>query len=279
MKLGYSGKKILSLMKVKKEGDAKGKGQKSLRPKTQVVAITSGKGGVGKTNIVANLGFSISQLGKRVLIFDADLGLGNLDIMLGITPRYNLSHVIAGKKRMADITLDGPGNLKILPAASGIQELTELKEEQRGRILDEFNLLTHSIDVLLIDTASGISSNVVYFSNAADEIVVVVSPEPTSITDAYALMKVLSLRYSRRKFKLLINLVRDPEESYEVFSQLSVVTDRFLDISVDYLGYILFDQNITKCIKLQKVVTEVFPYTKASRCFSLLANKICSPDF
>ncbi|MDY6949933.1 MAG: MinD/ParA family protein [Thermodesulfobacteriota bacterium] len=244
------------------------------RHNTRVIAITSGKGGVGKTNIVANLGFSLSQLGKKVLILDADVGLGNLDILLGLTPRYNLSHVIAGMKTIGQITVDGPGNMSILPASSGIQELTELTKEQKIQILTELDALLDPVDVLLIDTAAGISSNVVTFSCTAQEIIVVVSPEPTSITDAYALMKVLFLKHATSHFKLLVNLAHDSKEADEVFRQLNLVTERFLDISIEYIGHVLLDRNLTKSVKRQKLVCETYPYSAGSGCFTDLAHTI-----
>ncbi len=248
--------------------------------KLRILAITSGKGGVGKTNVVANLGYVLSQMGSRVLVLDADLGLGNLDILLGITPKYNLSHVIAGEKSISDIAVKGPGRMRILPAASGIEEVTHLTNDQRNHLLHELQLFTDSIDVLLIDTAAGISPNVMCFNAAAQEIMVVVSPEPTSITDAYALMKVLSLRYGIRAFKLLVNLVSDSKEAYEVFRQLQVVSNRFLNITIDYLGYVLFDRNVARCVRRQKVVSDILPATGASQCFYALAREICkaSPD-
>ena len=244
--------------------------------KTRVISITSGKGGVGKTNIVANLGYALSQLGKRVLILDADLGLANLDVLLGITPKYNFSHVIMGSKTIKGITVKGPGNIDILPASSGIQELTNLSKEQGIRFLNELDGLLSSYDFFLIDTAAGISSNVMYFNTTAREVLVVVSPEPTSITDAYAMMKVLSLKYSQKDFKLVVNLSSSSEEANEVFRQLSLVADRFLDISIEYVGYVLYDKNISKSVRCQKIVSELFPDTDASRCFINLAKKICS---
>jgi flagellar biosynthesis protein FlhG len=249
--------------------------QKNQWPNTRVIAITSGKGGVGKTNIVANLGFGLSKMGKKILILDADLGLGNLDILLGVAPKYNLSHVINGLKSIAQVTIDGPGNLKILPASSGIQELTYLTKEQRAKVLRELDRLVDPIDILLIDTAAGISSNVIYFSTAAQEIMVVVSPDPSSMTDAYALMKVLSLRYSERQFKILINLARTMNEAEEVFRQLKVVSDRFLNISMEYIGYIAFDENVTKSVRRQKLVSELYPNSEGSKGFEALAKKIC----
>ncbi len=252
--------------------------QKNVRdekPNMRVIAITSGKGGVGKTNIVANLGYALSRLGKRVLVLDADLGLGNLDILLGLAPKYNLSHVLMGGKSIAEITVEGPGNIKILPASSGIQELTELSNEQKIQILNKLNLLSDPVDILLIDTAAGISSNVMYFNTTAQEIMVVVSPEPTSITDAYALMKVLSVKYLEKHFKLLVNLASSVDEAEDVFRQLSLVADRFLDISIEYIGHIFSDENITKCVRIQKVISQIYPDSQASKCFISLAEKIC----
>lgn len=244
------------------------------KPATRVLAITSGKGGVGKTNIVANLGYAFGSLGKKVLILDADMGLGNLDVLLGIAPKYNLSHVFSGEMDIEDIIEEGPGNLKILPASSGIQELTQLSTDQKLMILSELDSLVENVDILLIDTAAGISSNVMDFNVSAHEIIVVVSPEPTSITDAYALMKVLSLRYAEKCCKLLVNMVSSEQEGLEVYRQLELVTHRFLDIEIEYQGCVLYDEKVTKGIKRQKLISELFPGAKASRCFVDLAKKI-----
>ena len=242
--------------------------------KARVIAITSGKGGVGKTSIVGNIGYAFTKLGKKVLILDADLGLGNLDVLLGLAPKYNLSHVIMGEKTIDEILVEGPGKMSILPASSGIQELTHLNKDQKIQILTQLDRLVDRVDVLFIDTAAGISSNVMDFNATAQEVVVVVSPEPTSITDAYALMKVLSLKYSGKACKLIVNMVRQPEEGREVFRQLQLVTDRFLDITIEYLGYVLFDDKVAKGVKSQKIVSELFPDTQASRCFTDISRKI-----
>ena len=243
-------------------------------PRARVIAITSGKGGVGKTSIVGNIGYAFTKLGKKVLILDADLGLGNLDVLLGLAPKYNLSHVIMGEKSIDEILVEGPGKMSILPASSGIQELTHLNKDQKIQILTQLDRLVDCVDVLFIDTAAGISSNVMDFNATAQEVVVVVSPEPTSITDAYALMKVLSLKYSGKACKLIVNMVRQPEEGREVFRQLQIVTDRFLDITIEYLGYVLFDDKVTKGVKSQKIVSELFPETQASKCFADISRKI-----
>jgi flagellar biosynthesis protein FlhG len=178
------------------------------------------------------------------------------------------------EKTMEDVLVEGPGNMKILPASSGIQELTQLTRSQKVNILTQLDELIDCVDIFLIDTAAGISSNVMDFNATAQEIVVVVSPEPTSITDAYALMKVLSLKYSEKVCKLLVNRTTRPEEGREVFRQLHLVTDRFLDINIEYLGCILNDENVTKGVKSQKMVSELFPDSEASRCFREIARKI-----
>jgi flagellar biosynthesis protein FlhG len=240
----------------------------------RVIAVTSGKGGVGKTNIVANLGYAFTRLGKKVLVLDADLGLGNLDVLLGLAPKYNLSHVIMGEKSVSDIIVEGPGNMLILPASSGIQELTQLTQAQKVQILSELDQVIDAVDIFFIDTAAGISSNVMDFNVTAHEIIVVVSPEPTSITDAYALMKVLSLKYAEKCCKIIVNLAGTSQQGREVFRQLNMVTERFLDMTIDYLGSVLFDANITQSVKHQKLVSELYPDTQASRCFADLARKI-----
>jgi len=242
---------------------------------TRVIAITSGKGGVGKTNIVANLGFALTQLDKKVLIFDADLGLGNLDVLLGLAPKHNISHVAMGMVSLSDIAISGPGNMKILPASSGIESLTRLTDRQRVRLLSSLERMLDSVDIFLIDTGAGISSNVMYFNSSAQEIIVVVSPEPTSVTDAYALMKVLRLHYSQKYFKLIVNFAKTEREAGELYRQLKLVTDKFLDITLEYTGYVLADEQVRKGVKLQRVVSELCPNSQASKCFATLAKKIC----
>lgn len=243
-------------------------------PKTRIITITSGKGGVGKTNIVANLGISLSQLGQKVMILDADLGLGNLDILLGLAPKYNFSHFLSGAKPLSEVLVSGPENVQILPAASGIEELTALSVEQKTRIFRALDSLIAPLDFLLIDTAAGISSNVTYFAAAAHEIVVVVSPEPTSITDAYALIKILSVKHAAREFKLLVNMAADSRESTDVFRQLTMVTDRFLDVAIEYIGFVKYDRNVISGVKKQKAVRQLHPDTDASRCLVSLAKKL-----
>jgi flagellar biosynthesis protein FlhG len=220
------------------------------------------------------MGYTLCKAGKRVLIFDADLGLGNLDVLLGLTPQYNLSHVIEGRKNLSDIIISGPGNLKILPASSGVQELTKLTRPQKVKIFNELNLLLLDFDIVLIDTAAGISSNVLYFNASANEIMVVVTPEPTSITDAYALMKILSVKYQEKHFRLLVNHAQNEREASEVSRQLCLVANRFLDVSIEYFGSVLADKNIKAGVRKQKVVSQMAPMSQASRDFFQLAHKL-----
>lgn len=240
----------------------------------QVIAVTSGKGGVGKTNVVANLALALAQAGKRVMVLDADLGLANLDVLLGLVPTYTLEHVLAGDKRLADIILPGPGGLMILPASSGIQDLTALTGEQQLLLQQEFEQVAQQVDVLLIDTGAGISSNVLFFAVAAQEIVVVACPEPTSITDAYALMKVLSGRFSEKRFRLLVNMTRSPQEGYDVYRKIGLVADRFLNISIDYIGAIPADDYVGMAVRRQRAVLDLYPQSPSGREFQRLAAAV-----
>ncbi|NOY52960.1 MAG: MinD/ParA family protein [Deltaproteobacteria bacterium] len=241
----------------------------------KVIAVTSGKGGVGKTNIVANLAYTLSAVNrKRVMVLDADLGLGNLDILLGLAPEYNLADVIEGRKNVREIVLEGPGGIKILPAGSGIQTITELGRADKANLLTQIDELEEEIDFLLIDTAAGISSNVMFFNVAAQEILVVASPEPTSITDAYALMKVMSQEYAENHFKLLINSVKNEAEAKGVYKKLCTVADRFLNISIDYFGFVVTDPVVTRSVRQQKAIAELFPGSPASLCFRSMANSL-----
>ena len=196
----------------------------------QVITVTSGKGGVGKTNIVGNLAIALKRLGKRVLILDADLGLANIDIIFGLTPKYNINHVINGERDIADILIKGPEDIYIIPAGSGIQELSQLTEGQKLNLLSEFDAIDDWFDIFLIDTGAGISSNVIYFNIAAAERIVLVTPEPTSITDAYALIKVLYTKHGTNTFKILVNMTKGAEEAESVYKNLSSSVDRFLGI-------------------------------------------------
>lgn len=244
----------------------------------RTIAIASGKGGVGKTNITANLAIGLSKLQKKVLIIDADLGLSNIDVILNIATRYNIRHLFSGEKNLKDLMVEGPHGIKILPAASGIQELTSLDEFQRLRLIEEFDSYESDVDIILIDTPSGISTNVTFFCTAAQEIIIVTSPEPTSITDAYAVIKVLSTIYHEKNFKIIINSAKNQNEAKEIFRRLSIVTERFLNISLDYFGYVLYDGSFTKAVRVQKPFIDIYPDSDASRNLMEIAARLSSDN-
>ncbi len=249
----------------------------SCSPFPRVFSFSSGKGGVGKTNVVTNVALALRKMGYRSMILDADLGLANVDVILGLAPKYNIRHVLSGQKNLCEILLQGPRGVLILPAGSGIPELTNLNEAEKLLLLAEMEDLGDSIDVMLIDTSAGISDTVLYFNMAAQERVVVVTPEPTSITDAYALMKVLSNRHHIKEFSILVNWSRGAQEAKKVFRQLSAVTDRFLgQLSLNYLGFIPGDEAVSRAVRNQKAVLEMFPGSGAGKGFVALAEKLIS---
>ncbi len=242
----------------------------------RVISVTSGKGGVGKTNCVVNLAITLARSGKRVLVLDADLGLCNLDVMLGLSPRYNIKHVLSGEKTLEEVIVKGPEGIMIIPAASGIQELTNLKTEERLALTAGIEELEKDVDIMFIDTGAGISSNVMFFNTAAHEIIVVVTPEPTSLTDAYALMKVLMKKHGEKSFKLLVNTARGDKEGKNIYSIISLVAGRFLNVSLEYLGCVVYDEKVGRAVLNQRAVVEMFPETAASLCFKGLSERISS---
>lgn len=242
----------------------------------QVVAVTGGKGGVGKTNVCVNLGLALSRKDRQVTLLDADLGLANVDVLLGLKPRHTLKDVLDGRCGMRDVVVQGPDNLKIVPAASGLQEMVKLGPQQHAGLISAFSDIAHNIDVLLIDTAAGISDEVVSFLCAAQEIVVVVCDEPTSITDAYALVKILNQQYGISKVRVVANMVRHEEEGEMVFSKLSAVAERFLDITLAYAGAIPHDEQLRKAVRKQRCVMDLYPNSKSAKAFRRLADQVDS---
>jgi flagellar biosynthesis protein FlhG len=243
---------------------------------TRVYSITSGKGGVGKTAVVANTAVSLAQLGKKVLILDADLGLANIDVVFGLAPAYNLNHFFNGEQELLNILVKGPSGIKILPAGSGIQNFTRLDSQHKMKLLDGLDSMNNEFDFVLIDTEAGISENVTYFNTAAQDILLVTTPDPTAITDAYALMKLLSTQYHEKNFSLIVNQIQNEDEALDVFRKLTMVSNRYLDISIDYLGSIPSDKQMVDSIRKQKVIVEMFPNSNISHAFNNLASRLCS---
>ena len=207
----------------------------SMHP-VQVIAVTGGKGGVGKTNVSVNLSLALAELGRRVMLLDADLGLANVDVLLGLTPKRTLADVIEGRCELRDVLLQGPGGVRIVPAASGTQSMVHLAPAQHAGLIQAFSEIGDNLDVLVIDTAAGIGDSVVSFVRAAQEVLLVVCDEPTSITDAYALIKLLNRDYGMSRFRVLANMAQSPQEGRNLFAKLTKVTDRFLDVALQYVG-------------------------------------------
>jgi flagellar biosynthesis protein FlhG len=245
-------------------------------PPLRVIAVTSGKGGVGKSNIVVNLGLALARRGLRVLLIDADLGLANLDILLGLTARFTIYDVLSRKKPLAEAVVSGPEGVKILPASSGISDLADLDEYQKLCLLNELDHCTETLDVVLIDTGAGISRNVLFFTLASRERIVVANSQPTSITDAYALIKVLATRHEERHFKLLVNGVSRTGEAEAVYRTLLSVAERFLgqEIRLEYLGFIPQDDAVPQAVMQQQPVLSLYPQAPASRSFTRLAQRL-----
>ena len=240
----------------------------------QVIAVTGGKGGVGKSNVSVNLGIALCEMGQRVVVLDADLGLANIDVLLGITATYNISDVLAGECALSDILVDGPGGIRIVPASSGTQRMTNLSHMEHAGLISAFSELGDDIDVLIVDTAAGISESVVSFLRASQEMILVVNDEPTSITDTYALIKLMNRDYDTHRFRVLANMVRTEQDGKAVYDKLYRVTERFLDVALQYVGTIPLDDSVKKAVRRQKAVMDAYPGAKASQAFRELARKV-----
>ena len=239
----------------------------------RVIAVTSGKGGVGKSSVSVNLGVSLATMGKQVMLMDADLGLANVDVLLGLRPRFNLSHVIDGERSLEDVVMEGPAGLKIVPASSGLSTMANLEPAEHAGVIRAFSEISFPLDVLLIDTAAGISGNVISYTRAAQEIIVVVCDEPTSITDAYALIKLLNKEYDLHRFHILTNMVSSSQTGRELYRKILQVTDRYLDVALEFMGVVPNDEYLRKAIQRQKAVTDAFPRSKSALAFKKLAQK------
>lgn len=247
-------------------------------PGSRVIAITSGKGGVGKTNFTVNLGIRFAQLGMRVVIIDADLGLANVDVVMGKMSKYNLSDVINSNKDILEILEEGYEGVKFVSGGSGVQDLIKLNKIQLVDLLLKLGKLDEEADIILIDTGAGLSENVISFVHAAREIILLTTPEPTSITDAYALIKTITQRDKSKNIKVVVNKADNAAEAFNILDKLNIVTQKFLGVKLQKLGYILNDASVSKAVKLQQPFVVSFNRSEASRnmndiALTLMENK------
>lgn len=241
----------------------------------RTIAITSGKGGVGKTNIAANMALAIASQNKRVGIIDADLGLANIDVLLKLKPRYNIEHVISGEKRLEETFIKGPAGLTIIPASSGRLSLANLPDIDRDRLIRDLVQSTNDFDIMFIDTAAGISNNVVDFALASQEVIVITTPEPTAITDAYAMIKVIS-QLKRIDIGIVVNMVDSVQQGKDVAERLIIAARRFINAKPYFMGHILADRAVSDAISAQQPLIFKHPESGAARCINVLANRIMS---
>lgn len=240
----------------------------------RAIAVTGGKGGVGKTNVSVNLGVAAAEMGQKVMLLDADLGLANIDVVLGLHPKYDLSHVLRGECSLQEALIEGPSGLKVIPGASGVQALAELSPAEHTGLIRAFSEVAVDTELLIVDTAAGISDTVLSFSRASHEIIVVVCDEPASITDAYAIIKLLNRDYGHQRFRILANMVRSAQEGRDLYNKMCRVTDRYLDVTLGFMGAVPYDENLRKAVKAQRPVVQAFPRSKVAQVFRNLAKKI-----
>ena len=241
------------------------------RRNAKVIAITGGKGGVGKTLTAVNLGASLAALGRSTMLLDADLGMANADVLLGLRARLNLEHVVNGECALEDVILTAPSGLRIVPASSGNLNMATLGRAQHAGLIQAFSQLVEPLDVLLVDTGAGVGDGVVTFTEAAQRIVVLVCDEPASLTDAYGLIKVLTRRRAGGKFEIVANMVESPVHGRELYEKLMRVCHRFLGITPAYFGYVPNDDYLRQAIRAQAPVVEAFPSSPSARAFQRLA--------
>ncbi|MCX7842611.1 MAG: MinD/ParA family protein [Clostridia bacterium] len=267
-------RQIIDSLKIK-QAEAQANLLNSMRRKTsKVITVTSGKGGVGKTNVTINLAIALSEMGYRVVILDVDFGLANIDVLFGIIPKYTLLDVIHNDMSILEILAEGPKNIKFISGGSGVEELVKLDKIQIERFIENIALLDKISDVIIIDTGAGLSDNVMSFVMAADEVLLVTTPEPTSITDAYALIKMVSNRNKEKLIRVIVNRAENSNEAIDILNKLAVVSDKFLSLKLHSLGYIVQDEAVIKAVKMQQPFSLSFPKSHAARHIREISKKL-----
>ena len=262
----------LKLRKIMTEKNLSG----SLTGNVRVYCVTSGKGGVGKTNLSVNMGLVLQNMGKKVLIIDADLGLANIDVVAGLYPKYNISHILSIGKSIQDVILEGPMGISILPGASGICDLANITSTELEILIDSFSSIANAFDIIIIDTGAGISKNVISFIHSSDEVIVVTTPEPSAVTDAYAIIKIAH-RYCNH-IHLVVNKTDNYKEAEYTMEKLSNAAKKFLDIRINYLGFILEDKTIYKSNMIQTPFFIKYPDGLASKCLINISKRLIYGD-
>jgi flagellar biosynthesis protein FlhG len=244
------------------------------RRRCRAIAVAGGKGGVGKTTVAVNRGMSLAMAGHDVMLLDADMGLANVDVLLGLAPSRHLGHLLDGTATLEELVLEAPHGLKVVPGGSGARRLAQLGNGEHAAVIRAFDELPKPPDYLLVDTAAGLSDNVAMFAAAADDVVVVVCDEPASLTDAYALVKVLSRDFGVRRFRMVANQVRNAGEARALHQKLAKVSDRFLDIVLDFFGMVPQDERLRQAIRRQSAVVDLWPAARSSQAFKQLASAV-----
>lgn len=241
---------------------------------TRVIAVTSGKGGVGKTNVAVNLSVNMARAGHRVMLFDADLGLANVDVALGLKPRYDVQHVISGERTLSEILLEGPAGIQVVPASSGVARMASLSPTEQAGLVTAFSQLETPVDVLVVDTGAGIDKTVLTFAAACQDVIVVICDEPTSLTDGYALIKVLNQQCNVKRFQILVNMVDTEFQGRQLFDKLCKVSDSYLDVHLGYLGSVPRDDYLRRAVRAQKAVSLEYPGSDVSRAFAEISARV-----
>lgn len=241
--------------------------------KGKIISVTSGKGGVGKSSIVSNMANILYKMEKVTYIVDADLALGNIDIMFGLVPKYNIKDFLEGRIDLKEVVIEGPNGIKIIPATSGAYELANLTDHEKGALLCGLRSI-NDYDYLLIDTEAGLSSNVIYFNSISEDMLLIVTPDPASLADSYAMIKVLNRKTKRRSFKIITNMVRTEREGLEIYKRLLSVTDRFLNVQLEFFGFLPLDENVSRATRRQRLWTEEYPETPATWALKEICLKI-----